>query len=73
MIFLEDFVEDSEFLYPYLRFKEEGFEVISVAPERRYYTGKKGMAFKHRTRRSGKFWERSSTVSSYPVGTHPTG
>ena len=45
LIFLEDLVEDSEFLYPYLRFKEEGFEVISCAPQRREYKGKKGMSF----------------------------
>ncbi len=46
LIFLEDLVEDSEFLYPYLRFKEEGFDVVSAAPEMRYYSGKKGMNFK---------------------------
>ncbi len=46
LVFLEDLVEDSEFLYPYLRFKEEGFEVVSAGPERRDYIGKRGMTFK---------------------------
>ncbi len=45
LIFLEDLVEDSEFLYPYLRFKEEGFEVISAGPSLREYKGKRGMSF----------------------------
>lgn len=46
LIFLEDLVEDSEFLYPYLRFREEGFEVVSAAPQIRDYKGKKGMTFR---------------------------
>lgn len=46
IVFLENFVEDSEFLYPYLRLKEEGFDVISVAPELKAYQGKGGMSFK---------------------------
>ncbi len=46
LILLEELVEDVEFLYPYLRFKEEGFEVISCAPQRREYKGKKGLSFK---------------------------
>jgi protease I len=46
IVFLENFVEDSEFLYPYLRLKEEGFDVISVAPELKIYHGKGGMSFK---------------------------
>ncbi len=45
MILLEDLVEDSEFLYPYMRFREEGFDVISTAPVKREYRGKKGMSF----------------------------
>ena len=39
VVFLEELVEDVEFIYPYLRFKEEGFETFSVAPERRTYKG----------------------------------
>lgn len=46
LVFLENLVEDSEFLYPYLRLKEEGFDVISVAPELKIYHGKGGMSFK---------------------------
>ncbi len=46
LIFLEELVEDVEFIYPYLRFKEEGYEVISAAPTIREYRGKKGMSFK---------------------------
>jgi len=45
LILLEDLVEDSEFLYPYMRFREEGFEVVSAAPLKRDYRGKKGMTF----------------------------
>jgi len=46
LVFLEELVEDTEFLYPYLRFKEEGFSVVSVAPKLKEYKGKKGMSFK---------------------------
>ncbi len=45
LILLEDLVEDSEFLYPYYRLKEEGFEVISAAPEKKQYKGKGGLQF----------------------------
>ncbi|MFO7978146.1 MAG: type 1 glutamine amidotransferase domain-containing protein [Bacteroidales bacterium] len=45
IVFLEDLVEDSEFLYPYMRFKEEGHDVISVAPKNKTYKGKAGMSF----------------------------
>lgn len=46
LILLEELVEDVEFVYPYLRFKEEGFEVTSAAPQMKEYKGKKGMSFK---------------------------
>ncbi len=46
VVFLEKMVEDSEFLYPYLRLKEEGFDVVSVAPELTNYQGKGGMTFR---------------------------
>ncbi len=46
LIFLEELVEDVEFLYPYLRFKEEGYDVVSAAPTMKEYRGKKGMGFK---------------------------
>ncbi len=45
LILLEEMVEDSEFLYPYLRLKEEGFDVRSAAPEKKTYRGKGGMSF----------------------------
>ncbi|HCY01174.1 MAG TPA: protease [Bacteroidales bacterium] len=46
LVLLEKMVEDSEFLYPYLRLREEGFDVISAAPELKEYQGKGGMVFK---------------------------
>ncbi|MDD2278291.1 MAG: type 1 glutamine amidotransferase [Bacteroidales bacterium] len=46
LVLLEKMVEDSEFLYPYLRLQEEGFDVISAAPELKEYQGKGGMVFK---------------------------
>lgn len=45
VVLLEKMVEDSEFQYPYLRLKEEGFEVTSVAPEKKVYAGKAGQSF----------------------------
>ena len=45
-LLLEDFVEESEFMYPFYRFKEEGWEVVVVAPEVREYKGKNGLKFK---------------------------
>ena len=46
VVFLDELVEDVEFIYPYFRFKEEGFETYSVAIERRTYHGKKGCTYK---------------------------
>lgn len=46
LIFLDEMVEDMEFMYPYYRLKEEGHEVISAAPKVQSYTGKKGMPIK---------------------------
>jgi protease I len=45
IVFLEKMVEDSEFQYPYMRLKEAGFDVVSVAPEKKSYTGKAGQTF----------------------------
>ncbi len=45
LVLLEEMVEDSEFLYPYLRLKEEGFDVVSAAPGKKQYRGKGGMVF----------------------------
>lgn len=44
-ILLEDLVEDVEFIYPYFRFKEEGFVVDVIGPQIKTYKGKKGCAF----------------------------
>ncbi len=46
IVLLEKMVEDSEFQYPYMRLKEEGFDVVSVAPENKVYQGKGGQSFK---------------------------
>ncbi len=45
-ILLEDYVEESEFMYPFYRFQEEGWKVTVVAPEVREYKGKNGLKFK---------------------------
>jgi protease I len=45
IVFLEKNVEDSEFQYPYMRLKEEGFDVVSVGPEKKSYQGKGGQSF----------------------------
>jgi protease I len=45
IVFLEKMVEDSEFQYPYMRLQEEGFDVVSVAPEKKTYQGKGGQSF----------------------------
>ncbi len=46
LLLLEDFVEESEFLYPLFRFKEEGFDVVVAAPELKECKGKNCMKFK---------------------------
>jgi protease I len=46
LIFLEKGVEDSEFIYPFYRFQEEGYKMLIVAPkEHEIYTGKRGGSF----------------------------
>jgi protease I len=46
VILLEKGVEDSEFIYPYYRFQEEGFKMDIVAPKaKKEYIGKRGVAF----------------------------
>jgi len=44
-ILLEDFVEDVEFVYPFYRFKEEGYNVDILAPKIGEFKGKKGLTF----------------------------
>lgn len=41
-VFLENIYEDAEFWYPYYRLKEEGADVVSVAPRRGTYKSKHG-------------------------------
>ena len=46
LILLEKGVEDSEFIYPYYRFQEEGFKMDIVAPQaKKEYVGKHGVPF----------------------------
>jgi protease I len=46
LILLENGVEDSEFIYPYYRFQEEGYQMVIVAPKAKSeYTGKRGGTF----------------------------
>ena len=46
LIMLERGVEDSEFIYPYYRFQEEGYKVEVVAPKAKTeYIGKRGGPF----------------------------
>jgi protease I len=46
LIMLERGVEDSEFIYPYYRFQEEGYKVEIVAPKAKTeYIGKRGGPF----------------------------
>ena len=47
LILVADGVEDSEFLYPFYRFKEEGFTVEVVGSQaKQTYTGKRGIPFR---------------------------
>ena len=46
LILLENGVEDSEFIYPYYRFQEEGYKMEIVAPNaKKEYIGKHGVPF----------------------------
>ena len=46
LIMLEKGVEDSEFIYPYYRFQEEGYKMDIVAPKAKTeYIGKRGGSF----------------------------
>ena len=44
-VLLDDMVNEQEFIYPYYRLKEAGFESVSVAAEKRVYKSKYGMSF----------------------------
>ncbi len=43
-VLVADFVEEVEFIYPYYRLKEEGFEVVVISPGGKPVKGKKGLA-----------------------------
>jgi protease I len=42
-VLLDEMVNEQEFIYPYYRLKEAGFESLSVATEKRVYKGKYGV------------------------------
>jgi protease I len=44
-VLLDELVHEHEFIYPYYRLKEAGFESVSVATEKRVYKGKYGVPF----------------------------
>jgi len=44
-VLLDELVHEHEFIYPYFRLKEAGFESVSVATEKRVYKGKFGVPF----------------------------
>src|SRR5664280_2234134 len=44
-VLLDEMVNEQEFIYPYYRLKEAGFESVSVAIEKRVYKGKFGVPF----------------------------
>ena len=47
MILLENGVEDSEFIYPYYRFQEEGYKMDIVTPQaKKEFVGKHGIPFR---------------------------
>jgi protease I len=45
LIFIHNGFEDSEFIYPYYRFQEEGYKMDIVAPAKQEYTGEHGVSF----------------------------
>ena len=44
-VLLDDLVNEQEFIYPYYRLKEAGYDVVSVASENRVHKGKNGVPF----------------------------
>lgn len=42
-VLLDELVDEKEFIYPYYRLKEAGFESISIATEKRVFKSKYGM------------------------------
>ncbi|NPA80173.1 MAG: type 1 glutamine amidotransferase [Thermotogae bacterium] len=56
-ILLEDLYDEREFIYPYYRLQEEGYDVVVVAPKLGTYKGKSGLKF-----------EANAAVSDVAVG-----
>jgi protease I len=47
LILLEEGVEEAEFIYPYYRFREAGFQIVVCAPKaKETYLGKHGIPFR---------------------------
>ncbi|HNW84983.1 MAG TPA: type 1 glutamine amidotransferase domain-containing protein [Candidatus Cryosericum sp.] len=44
-VLLDDLVNEQEFIYPYYRLQEAGYDVVSVATENRVHKGKNGVPF----------------------------
>ena len=44
-VLLDDLVNEQEFIYPYYRLQEAGYEAVSVATENRVHKGKNGVPF----------------------------
>ncbi len=44
-VLLDEMVNEQEFIYPYYRLREAGFESVSIAAEKRVYKGKYGVPF----------------------------
>lgn len=44
-VLLDDLVNEQEFIYPYYRLQEAGYEAVSLAAENRVHKGKNGVPF----------------------------
>jgi protease I len=44
-VLLDEMVNEQEFIYPYYRLREAGFESVGIAAEKRVYKGKYGVPF----------------------------
>ena len=68
LILLENGVEDSEFIYPYYRFQEEGYKMDIVAPKaKKEYIGKRGVTF------TSEFSPREVNLDNYEAVIVPGG
>ena len=69
-LFIEDLVDEREFMYPFFRFLEEGFEVDVIGKEKRLYSGKRG--FRGRPLEATKTLEEASK-EEYDIAFIPGG